>query len=317
MLRKVGVPRWPAMVLAAVLLNVTALAMLSLTLLTWEPDNNPRWLLLLLVVVAAGALAWTLVRRVLLEVREVAVMVGLAFGSLALLTWGTERQLAVLANGTSLPTLAVFAVWFLPMRLARTASYAGTAAWVLAVTTHHDPQMLVPTTTIVVQVLVGTEVLGRLRARLDRLARTDQLTGALNRWGVRGVVDAELGRRRRIGTPLAVVALDVDDLRGVNTLGGHAAGDRLLTAVADHLRSGLRDGDVLARLGGDEFLLVLPGADHGVGDVVARRLQVGAPASWSCGVAEARADDDVATLLARADERMYAQKQSRQGPRQT
>lgn len=315
MLRKVAELRravgWPAMTAATVLLSLTALCMLALTLATWQPDNNPRWVLYVLVVVALGGLAWTVRRGALLEPREVAAMVSLCFVALAVLTWGTERQVAVLANGTSTPTLAVFAVWFLPLALARVVSYVGTALWVLAVASHHDPQMLGPTVAVVVQVLVGTEVLGRLRLRLDRLARTDQLTGALNRWGVQAVVDAQLVRRRRLGTPLTVLALDVDDLRAVNTLGGHAAGDRLLTSVVEHLRAGLREGDVLGRLGGDEFLVVMPGADHGVADVVARRLQVSAPASWSCGVAQARADDDVASLLARADDRMYAQKQGR------
>ncbi len=233
MLRKVAELRravgWPAMTAATVLLSLTALCMLALTLATWQPDNNPRWVLYVLVVVALGGLAWTVRRGALLEPREVAAMVSLCFVALAVLTWGTERQVAVLANGTSTPTLAVFAVWFLPLALARVVSYVGTALWVLAVASHHDPQMLGPTVAVVVQVLVGTEVLGRLRLRLDRLARTDQLTGALNRWGVQAVVDAQLVRRRRLGTPLTVLALDVDDLRAVNTLGGRSSTSRART----------------------------------------------------------------------------------------
>ncbi len=117
MLRKVAELRravgWPAMTAATVLLSLTALCMLALTLATWQPDNNPRWVLYVLVVVALGGLAWTVRRGALLEPREVAAMVSLCFVALAVLTWGTERQVAVLANGTSTPTLAVFAVWFL------------------------------------------------------------------------------------------------------------------------------------------------------------------------------------------------------------
>ncbi|KQO42838.1 hypothetical protein ASF05_00915 [Aeromicrobium sp. Leaf245] len=304
---------YPAMSVATVLLNLIAVAMLSLTLLTWRPDNNPRSVLVALLLTSAAALVWTLVRGVLLEQRDVAVMVALAFGALAALTWGTDRELAAFANGSSAPMLSVFAVWFLAIGLARVIAYAGTAVWGLAIASHSDETLLVPAVTVAVQVVVATEVLGRLRARLDLLARTDELTGALNRRGAHALVTQHLARRARLGTPLTVLALDVDDLRAINNRDGHPAGDAMLRAIVDHLRSGLRPGDEVGRLGGDEFLVVLPGADHGVGDVVARRLAEGAPASWSVGVAEARADDDPAALLARADARMYERKQARRG----
>lgn len=306
--------RWhPAMVVATALLNLVGAAMLATTLLTWRPDNNPKVVIAVLLAASSVALAWTLVRWRTLEEREVAAMVVLAYAGIAILSWGTERSLAAFANGASSPMLAIFAVWFLSPRVARAIAYGGTAAWVLAIVGQGDDDLLVPALTVVVQVVVATEVIDRLRRRLDRLARTDELTGALNRRGAYDVVAAELARRDRIGTPLSVLILDVDDLRDVNNSRGHAAGDALLRAVADHVRAGLRDGDVLGRLGGDEFLVVLPGADHGVADVVARRIATGAPASWSAGVAQARASDDRASLLARADARMYEQKQTRRG----
>ena len=217
--------RYPAMTVATVLLNLIAIAMLSLTLLTWRPDNNPRSALVALIVTAAAGLVWTLARGALLEQRDVAVMVALAFGALAALTWGTDRELAAFANGSSVPMLSVFAVWFLAIGLARVIAYVGTAVWGLAIASHADETLLVPAVTVAVQVVVATEVLGRLRARLDQLARTDELTGALNRRGAHALVTQQLTRRARLGTPLTVLALDVDDLRAVNNRDGHPAGD--------------------------------------------------------------------------------------------
>lgn len=303
--------RLPAMAAATVLLNAVAAAMLTTTLVTWRPENNPRPLLGSLLVVALLALGWTVRRWVLLTRREVAAMVGLAYLSLALLTAGTGSVLAAFANGASTPTLAVFAVWFLPLALARVLTYVGVGLWVLAIVGQGEGRLLVPALTVVVQAVVATEVLGRLRLRLTTLASTDELTGALNRRGVHEAVEHQLARRSRLGTPLTVLLLDVDDLRGVNTRGGHAAGDAMLAALAEHVRGRLRAGDVLGRLGGDEFLVVLPAADEGVGRVVARRIADGAPTSWSVGVAQARAGDDVLGLLARADAAMYEAKLER------
>jgi diguanylate cyclase (GGDEF)-like protein len=303
--------RWPTLTWATLLLNLTAASMLTLTLLTWRPDNNPRWVIGSLLAVAVVALVWTVVRGSLVGTRDVVVMLSLAFVSLAGLTWGTGRELAAFSNGTSTPMLAIFAVWFLPLHVARVLSYAGTGLWLVAATQRGDVTLVVPSVSVAVQVVVLTEVLGRLRTRLDRQARTDVLTGALNRRGVEDVVSSHLVRRSRLGTPLAVLVLDVDDLRATNEAGGHAAGDALLRSVVEHVRGRLRSGDALGRVGGDEFLVVLPGVDGAAAEVVARRLADGAPASWSVGVAEARATDDTAALVARADARMYEHKRAR------
>ena len=61
---------------------------------------------------------------------------------------------------------------------------------------------------------------------------------------------------------LAVLLVDLDDFKAVNDTFGHEAGDGLLIAVGQRLRSAIRDGDMAARLGGDEFVIVLP-AVHG------------------------------------------------------
>lgn len=97
----------------------------------------------------------------------------------------------------------------------------------------------------------------RTEAQLAYLAYHDALTGLPNRAMVEQELDLTLARARRAGAAAALMYIDLDEFKEVNDRLGHAAGDRLLAAVATRLRSVLRAGDVLARHGGDEFLLLL------------------------------------------------------------
>jgi len=110
-----------------------------------------------------------------------------------------------------------------------------------------------------VALLVAT-VRSRLRAE-SSLARTDALTGLLNRRGFLEVARREIARSRRSGRPLTVAMIDVDHFKEVNDRHGHDAGDRLLAALGAGLRSSMRAVDACARLGGDEFAVLLPDTD--------------------------------------------------------
>jgi diguanylate cyclase (GGDEF)-like protein len=152
----------------------------------------------------------------------------------------------------------------------------------------------------------------REEAARDRAqAGVDVLTGALRRG--RGLVDLqrEIDRERRSDGRLVLAFVDVDGLKAVNDVQGHAAGDQLLRDVALALRNELRSYDLVVRYGGDEFLCTLSGSDiEGARrrfDEVARNLTDRSPeASVSVGLAALADPDTLDELIGRADAALYA-----------
>jgi len=116
--------------------------------------------------------------------------------------------------------------------------------------------------------------LRRAMARLDELARTDPLTGLLNRRAMSELLDAEAARVERHGRPFAVMVADLDDFKGINDAYGHPVGDHALRAIAQRLLGGVRAQDQVARWGGEEFLLLLPETDSATALEVADRLRL-------------------------------------------
>lgn len=160
----------------------------------------------------------------------------------------------------------------------------------------------------------------RLRAELAEEAVRDPLTGLHNRRHLDRALRADLASRPRAGT-LAVLVVDVDHFKAVNDRFGHAAGDRVLTAVAGTLAAAVREGDTAARLGGEEFVLVLPGADAAAALERAEQVRRAVAAlrhppdggslrvTVSTGVAVCPADGATAgDLLEAADRALYAAK---------
>ena len=159
---------------------------------------------------------------------------------------------------------------------------------------------------------------------LDRLARTDGLTGLSNRRCLGERVDMELARASRQRAPLALIMLDVDHFKKYNDSYGHVAGDGCLQLVAGAIGTATRrPGDLVARYGGEEFAVLLPNTDSDGAMAVARRicaavvaLQEGHRASEfgivtiSAGVYACMPDAtvDAAALFARADQSLYAAK---------
>jgi diguanylate cyclase (GGDEF)-like protein len=111
------------------------------------------------------------------------------------------------------------------------------------------------------------------RNRIWHLAHHDPLTDLPNRWLYNDRLDQALRRGQREGQMVALHYFDLDDFKAVNDSFGHLAGDRLLVAVAQRLRTCVRDSDTLARLGGDEFAIVQSGvADRAGATLLAERM---------------------------------------------
>jgi diguanylate cyclase (GGDEF)-like protein len=108
------------------------------------------------------------------------------------------------------------------------------------------------------------------RARLDSLL--DGLTGLGNHRAFQEALDDELAIAREDKTPVALLMIDVDDLKQTNDRHGHMAGDEVLRAVAQIMRANLRRSDRAFRVGGDEFALLLPGCDLDGAEAVAHHL---------------------------------------------
>lgn len=162
-----------------------------------------------------------------------------------------------------------------------------------------------------------TDQLHRAREQAERLALIDPLTNLPNRRYVELTLQREFAAAQR-GRGLVVVAFDLDGLKAINDLHGHAAGDEALKVFAGILRTHTRSMNLSARLGGDEFLSVLSSSTIEGALVFVRRVQqatitatgLPAPISVSAGLAEYGLDIlDQEHLLEVADDALYDAKQ--------
>ena len=152
-------------------------------------------------------------------------------------------------------------------------------------------------------------------------ALRDALTGLANRACILDSISRELTRDTRTH-PLGLLFIDLDRFKVVNDGLGHAAGDQLLTIVANRLNSCLGPDDLAGRLGGDEFAVVLDISDVGAGDTaatyaeriryaLAEPVQIGGQdvfVSASIGIASASPGESPSTLIRRGDIAMYQAK---------
>jgi len=184
---------------------------------------------------------------------------------------------------------------------------AGSAALFLGVVS-------VCVTGLFVLVLASSELIARSRDESQK----DSLSGAFNRRGIETKLAAELKYIQRGKQRLSVALIDVDYFKSINDIQGHAAGDAALREVVETISTHLRGRDYLGRYGGDEFLLILPQTPCSVALGVTERLNQAVtslshttgsmPLTLSIGLTEAVVDDDVVTLIARADKALYQAK---------
>ena len=159
----------------------------------------------------------------------------------------------------------------------------------------------------------------QLLARLSTAARTDALTGLVNRQGFDERLEHALASDRRTGLQTALIIADIDHFKAINDLLGHAAGDAALRAVGQTALSVARNTDTVARMGGDEFAVILPDTNAEGAYAFAERVREavigsnwGEPAAltMSFGIAESKTDGLHADVLTRsADRALYLAKE--------
>lgn len=158
-----------------------------------------------------------------------------------------------------------------------------------------------------------------LEQQLMREARTDSLTGLLNRRALEEFARMELRRGDRAGTPVSVILCDIDHFKPINDRYGHAFGDRTIRAIGERLRAELRETDAFGRWGGEEFIAILPATGAAAARALAERMRGAiegyAPAEHaelratvSLGVAERAPGGAWDELVRVADEALYRAK---------
>jgi diguanylate cyclase (GGDEF)-like protein len=218
-----------------------------------------------------------------------------------------------------------FAGYLLPAPAAAGNAVVLSASYAVAVIGRRGLAGLPPAIELATTLAVACLLLSLLRRRaavsLDEAradARTDPLTGLLNRRGLAEALTREVARAARDGRTLTLWMVDLDHFKGLNDSFGHAAGDSALKTVADLLRRELRSVDVISRFGGEEFCVVLPScttADaflraEAVRETVAEEFRrLDRPLTISIGVASWSGGDlDGTVMMADADEALYAAK---------
>jgi diguanylate cyclase (GGDEF)-like protein len=176
-------------------------------------------------------------------------------------------------------------------------------------------------------VLTSLGVADRLRqqrhalSEAERRAKTDSLTGVLNRRSLLEQLDAACRNARASNLPVAVLFLDLDFFKSINDSYGHAAGDACLAAVIGPIQAELRQSDIIGRYGGEEFIVVLSGADASAAEPIAERIRLrvsevdiagnDAPIRLTCSIGVASSDPLGVwgeALIAKADAAVYAAK---------
>ena len=165
----------------------------------------------------------------------------------------------------------------------------------------------------------------RMIAELQKLARTDPLTGLKNRLTIDETMQLATKRAQRLDQGMAVLALDLDGFKEVNDTYGHDVGDEILRQVGKRLSQTLRQIDTIARLGGDEFLIILEHLNQEDVKTIAQNVvevinktymikDISINISTSIGIAiYEHNNEDVHTLLKNADVALYTMKESGKG----
>ncbi len=173
--------------------------------------------------------------------------------------------------------------------------------------------------TLVVMVLAHF-TLGSYQRRLEQMANTDKLTGAITRSAFESTFTQHLSFAQRRQQPLSILLMDIDHFKTINDTHGHLLGDHVLAQITKLMNSQLRKSDVICRWGGEEFLIVLPECHlasateiaHKMCKLIEESLKVldghHIDVTASFGVAQFNNLESAENLFVRADKALYTAK---------
>ena len=152
--------------------------------------------------------------------------------------------------------------------------------------------------------------------KFEDLAKTDQLTGLLNRLGIRDALYQGVNNWKATRQPFSFVLIDIDHFKQINDTYGHGMGDKILQEMAQQLQKNIRHTDHLARWGGEEFLLVCPNTTLQEAERLAELLRERVEQLTFAGVGQitasfgvsCMADADLNKLFKHADDALYEAK---------
>ncbi len=166
------------------------------------------------------------------------------------------------------------------------------------------------------------------RSQLEKISRTDQLTGLYNRRSLAELLPLEFERAKRYHHPLSILMIDLDDFKQINDHYGHGAGDLVLSTLGDILIDNTRRNDAVICYGGDEFLVIMPHTDEEQARTVADKIlkktggteiSLTEMAKTTCSLSLGLATFPTAgietpeALLNQADQHLYAAKKGGKG----
>ena len=162
----------------------------------------------------------------------------------------------------------------------------------------------------------------KLFERMQHQATIDGLTGLMNHRTFYESLERELWRCRRYGGTISLIMADIDNLKQINDVFGHHAGDKVIREVSHQIKECIRQIDLAARYGGDEFAVILPNTTIDEAVMVSRRIVEAvsqSPIGWqhdrialsiSIGVGEYGADANPEDITSKSDRALYTAKQS-------
>jgi len=151
--------------------------------------------------------------------------------------------------------------------------------------------------------------------RLKILTTTDSMTGVFNRRFAYEILTKQIAIAKRENSSFVLCYIDIDNLKKINDIHGHTAGDTLISTIANSLKETVRASDYIFRIGGDEFLLLFPNAKMCDSEKLISRLRKSlnqqkiedVPIDFSFGFSEYHGGDNISleTLIKIADNEMY------------